>query len=52
MNDPFNEFLTNHWPHMVSRVARLEGMVAVGLGLGAALVGLVATIVVLAVRAS
>lgn len=40
MEDRFDEFLANHWPHLVSRVARLEGMFAVGLGIGLAILGI------------
>lgn len=38
--DRFDEFLANHWPHLVSRVARLEGMVAVSLAVGLAIFGM------------
>ena len=46
MNERFNEFMDNHWPHLVSRVGNLEGKLTIllwvtagGLGLLGAILG-------------
>ena len=37
MEDRFNEFMDNHWPHMVAKVAALETKVTIGGAIGLAL---------------
>ena len=43
-NERFNDFMDNHWVHMVAKVARLEGMMYILCGIGLAMVGLLAKI--------
>ncbi len=37
--DKFDEFMTNHWPHMVAEVATLKAQIKMGLALGVAILG-------------
>ena len=42
----FDEFLNNHWPHMESRIGRLEGQVYVLLGVGGITIAGIITVLV------
>jgi len=46
----FDEFLLNHWPHLLAKVGRLEGMQKITLTVLGALSTLVIALVVLVVN--
>jgi len=50
MDDRFDEFLLNHWPHLISKVGRLEGMQKGILAVLGALFTAVVTLVILVVN--
>ena len=44
MEERFDMFIDNHWPHMVSRVGRLEGKTQMIIGFGLGSIALLSTI--------
>jgi hypothetical protein len=51
MEERFNEFMDNHWPHMQARVGRIEGAIWLMAGTMMAVGGLLGALVMLVAKA-